>query len=172
MLSEKYIRLRPLHEDDTTMLAHLANNREVWINLRNIFPHPYSENDAANFIALTKTENPQTTFAIEYRDEFCGVIGLTPQPDVYRKTAEIGYWIGEPFWNKGVASIAVKLITNYAFEQLDFLRIHTGIFDYNLASMRVLEKNGYHKEGIFKNSIYKAGKICDEHRYAKLKFEV
>ena len=109
------------------------------------------------------------TFAIEFEGNFCGVIGLIAQTDIYKKTAEIGYWVGEPFWNKGIASNAVKLITDYGLNQLDFIRIHTGIFEYNIGSMRVLLKNGYEKDGIFKNALFKNGQIWDEHRFSKTK---
>lgn len=125
--------------------------------------------DASNFIKLTQKENPQTTFAIEYDKQLCGVIGLVGQSDVYKKTAEIGYWIGEPYWNKGIATVSVKLLTEYGFDQLDFIRIHTGVFEYNIASMKVLTKNGYSKDGVFKKSIFKNGQIFDEHRFSKTK---
>jgi ribosomal-protein-alanine N-acetyltransferase len=125
--------------------------------------------DALFFINLIKQENPQVSFAIEYKDNFCGMIGLMPQKDVYRKTAEIGYWLGEPYWHKGIATKAVELVTNYGFDQLNFIRLHTGVFEYNIASMKLLEKNGYLKDGVFKKSIIKNDKIWDEHRYSKIK---
>lgn len=109
------------------------------------------------------------SFAIEYNKQFCGMVGLLGQSDVYKKTAEIGYWIGEPYWNKGIATVAVKLLTVYGFDQLDVIRIHAGIFEYNIGSMKVLTKNGYEKEGVFKKSILKDGKIYDEHRFSKTK---
>ena len=132
-------------------------------------PSPYSLNDAFDFIRLTQKENPQMSFAIEYDGQFSGMVGLVPQTDVYKKTAEIGYWLGEPYWSKGIATIAVKLLTDYGFNERGFIRIHTGIFEYNTASMNVLIKNGYSKDGVFKNSIFKNGKIFDEHRFSKLK---
>ena len=109
------------------------------------------------------------TFAIEYDRKFCGVIGLIGQSDVYKRTAEIGYWLGEPYWNKGIATVCVNLLTDYGFNQLDFIRIHTGVFEYNIGSMKVLSKNGYSKDGIFKKSILKNGQIFDEHRFSKIK---
>ncbi len=169
MLKEGNIILRPLNNKDANMLAQLANNRKIWINVRDFFPSPYSIEDANYFISLTQRENPQMSFAIEYNRQFCGMVGLSGQSDVYKKTAEIGYWIGEPYWNKGIATIAVKLLTSYGFDQLDFIRIHSGIFEYNIASMKVLIKNGYEKEGVFKKSIIKDGKIYDEHRFSKIK---
>ena len=169
MLQDKNIVLRRLEESDAPVLAALANNKKVWDNVRDILPHPYTLDDAHFFIGLVKPENPQLSFAIEYNGAFCGMIGLAPQKDVYRKTAEIGYWLGEPFWGKGIATRAVKLVTDYGFNEMGFIRIHTGIFEYNIGSMRVLEKNGYLKDGIFKKSIFKNEKLWDEHRYFKLK---
>lgn len=169
MLQDENIILRPLKDEDASALSQLANNKKVWDNMRDILPNPYTIDDAVFFINLTKKENPQMNLAIEYDNAFCGMIGLIPQKDVYRKTAEIGYWLGEPFWNKGIATKAVALITNYGFNELGFIRIHTGVFEYNIRSMKVLEKNGYKKDGVFEKSIIKNGKIWDEHRYSKIK---
>lgn len=166
MLGEKDLRLRPLRDSDATVLARLANNKKIWDNLRDFFPHPYEEKDALFFIHLTKKEKPLLNFGIEFQGQLCGVIGLTPQPDIYCKSAEIGYWLGEAYWNKGIATTAVKWITEYGLHTLKFIRIHTGIFEYNPGSMRVLEKNGYQKDGIFKKAVFKNGKIWDEHRYS------
>ncbi len=168
MLQHLKIILRSLKDDDQEALALLANNKKVWDNVRDMLPYSYTMDDAIFFINLTNQENPQVTFAIEYDGAFCGMIGLIPQKDVYRNTAEIGYWLGEPFWNKGITTTAVKLITDYGFNELNFIRIHSGIFEYNIASMKVLEKNGYKKDGVFKKNIFKNGKIWDEHRYSKI----
>ncbi|WP_207431485.1 GNAT family N-acetyltransferase [Sabulibacter ruber] len=169
MLTEGKITLRPLQDHDRDALAQLANNKKIWDNLRDILPHPYTPADADAFIQLTRQEKEPMTFAIAFDQQFCGIIGLVGQTDIYRKTAEIGYWIGEPFWKRGIATTAVKLITAYGLHQLGFLRIHTGIFEYNPGSMRVLEKNGYEKDGIFRKSLVKNGQIWDEHRYSIIK---
>jgi RimJ/RimL family protein N-acetyltransferase len=112
-------------------------------------------------------ENPPCTFAIEYMGELAGCIGLVKQTDVYKLSAEIGYWIGEPYWGLGIATTAVELLTEYGFHQLGLVRIYSGVFDFNKASQRVLEKAGYQLEGIFEKSVIKNGKICNEYRYAK-----
>lgn len=171
MLNYQNITLRRLTDDDKEQLALLANNKKVWDNLRDIMPYPYTTDNAGFFINISKQETPPLTFAIEFDGQFAGVIGLIPQQDVYKKTAEIGYWIGEPFWNKGIATTSVKLITQYAFDQLDFIRLHTGVFEYNTASMKVLEKCGYRKDGVFEKAIIKNGRIWDEHRYSILRKE-
>ena len=165
---EEKIKIRALKISDKTELAKLANNKKVWDNLRNYIPFPYTESDADFFINLTNEEDPKQTFGIEYKGKLSGVIGLVIQKDVYQKSAEIGYWIGEPFWGNGIATKAVELITEYGFDKLDLNRIYTGVFEYNIASMKVLGKNGFDKEGIFKNAIFKNNKVCDEHRFYKL----
>jgi ribosomal-protein-alanine N-acetyltransferase len=169
MFKEDNIILRSLINSDEESLATLANNKKIWDNVRDYFPFPYTNNDAKTFINLTKQEEIPMTFAIEYNGQFCGIIGLEGQSDVYKKTAEIGYWIGEPFWNKGIATSAVKLVTEYGLKSLDFIRIHTGVFEFNTGSMRVLEKNGYEKDGVFKKSIFKNEQIWDEHRFSIIK---
>ena len=163
------VKLRRLEIADTNQLAQLANNRKVWDCLRDYFPHPYHEQDARNFIELTQNENPPQNFGIEYNDELCGVIGVILQQDVYKKSGEIGYWLGEPFWSKGIGTEAVSLITKYGFSELNLIRLYAGIFSFNKPSMKVLEKNGFQKDAIFRNAILKNGKIYDEHRYFKLK---
>lgn len=96
------------------------------------------------------------------------MVGLIFQKDVYRKSTEIGYWIGESFWGKGIATQAVGLLVHHAFEELGLARLYAGIFEYNVGSIRVLEKNGFQKEGISKKAVFKNGKFWDEHRYALL----
>ena len=165
------IVLRELIEEDLLKLAEYANNEKISINLRDSFPYPYSLDDARHFFESVKNDNPPSTFAIEYQGNYVGNISLVRASDVYRNSAEIGYFIGEPFWNRGIVTRAVNLITQYGFENRGIIRIFTGIFDYNKASQRVLEKCGFEKEAIFKKSITKKGKIFDEVRYSKIKSE-
>lgn len=167
-MKPKEVKLRELHLSDISQLAKLANNKNIWINLRDSFPYPYDESDAKFFINLVTKEKPKQHFGIEYEGDLCGVAGLVLQKDVYRKSAEIGYWIGESFWGKGIATKAIKLITNYGFGDLKLDRIHAGVFEFNISSMKALEKNGYKKEGVFKKAIFKNDKVLDEHRYFKL----
>lgn len=161
--------LRPLEPTDQFQLAQLANNKKIFDHVRDHFPFPYEEGHAEAFIKAAREENPKQRFGIVYKGSLCGAIGLGIQQDVYRKTAEIGYWIGEPYWGKGIATKAVALITAYGFSELNLVRIYAGVFDFNIASMKVLEKNGFQKEGIFRHAVIKNGRICDEHRYYKLK---
>lgn len=158
--------LRELKYSDKANLAILANNRKIWDHVRNFFPHPYTEKDAEDFISKCSVEDPRVTFAIEYNMELTGIIGLVLQTDVYHFSAELGYWIGEPYWNKGIATQAVKKILNYGLRVLKLERIFTGVFAYNKASQRVLEKCGFELEGVFRKSVFKNNKFVDEFRYA------
>lgn len=167
--STQDIIIRHLVKDDIHEMARLANNKKIAINLRDAFPYPYTLEDAKRFFDMVEKMNPKTIFAIEYKGRYAGNIGLTRESDVYRNSAEIGYFLGEPFWNKGIMTKAVGIMTEYAFEKLGVLRVHTGVFSYNTASQKVLEKCGYSREGVFKNSITKDGKIYDEIRYARCK---
>lgn len=163
------VRLRPLRYADREHLAELANNKKIWNNLRDMFPYPYTLEDADKFLDSVKQQEPQVTLAIEYDFQFVGVIGLVLQPDVYKKGAEIGYWIGEPFWGKGIATQALNLASDYAFETLAFERLYAGVFEGNEASKRVLEKCGFQLEGISRKAVFKNNKLIDEYRYGKLR---
>lgn len=162
------VELRKFRNSDAGRLVKLANNKKISQNLRDGFPHPYTLSDAESFIKKCLEQKTITTFAIEYKGEYVGNIGLMIGQDVYRKSAEIGYFIGEEYWNKGITTKAVNLITEFGFKELELIRIHTGIFEFNTSSMRVLEKCGFTKEGIFQKAIYKNSKIWDEHRYSKI----
>jgi RimJ/RimL family protein N-acetyltransferase len=168
-LAQGSILLRSYYDNDKDRLAELCNNKKIWDNLRDFIPYPYTILDAERFIDICHNEKPQTTFAIEYNGELIGSIGLILQTDVYKLTAEIGYWIGEPYWRKGITTKAVGMIVDYGFKELGLLRIFTGVFDFNKASQRVLEKSGFKLEGIFEKSILKNGIICNEYRYGKVK---
>ena len=168
-LSNEDLILRPFQSEERDKLAKLCNNKKIWDNVRDFLPHPYTEKDASEFICLCQMEVPQTTFAIVYRGELAGCIGLVRQTDVFRLGAELGYWIGEPFWGRGIATEAVKMITGYGFQQLGLERIQAGVFDFNKASRRVLEKCGFKLEGILERSVVKNDIICDEYMFAKLR---
>lgn len=166
---QKYdVLLRPFTYDDAPQLASMANNKNVWDNLRDYIPHPYSESDAIEFIMFCETNNPQSHFAIEYKGVVVGTASLIQQKDVYSKSAEIGYWIGESYWKKGIGTIAVDLLCAYGFETFNVNRMYASVFSYNSASMKVLERNGFEKEGVFKQAVYKNESLHDEVRYGKV----
>ena len=162
------LKLREFRDSDKKQLAKLCNNKNIWDNIRDFIPFPYTEKNAAEFIQSCKGENPQATFVIEYKAKLIGCIGLVRQSDVYKLTAEIGYWIGEPYWGQGHTTKAVNLIVEYGFSQLGLIRIYTGVFDFNKASQRVLEKTGFTLECIFEKAICKNEVICNEYRYSKI----
>lgn len=166
-LNSKNIELKALRKKDRKKLASIANNKNIWDNVRDIMPYPYSVKDAKDFIAYTKiTDNH--LLSIWYKGKMAGMIGLHPQSDVYKNSAEIGYWISEKHWGKGIASKAVKMMSKHAFKNLGMTRIYAGVFEYNTGSMKVLENNGYILEGIRSKAITKNGKLHDEYLFAKL----
>lgn len=160
MMSE--VTIRHLRKQDAEKLSEYANNKKVWDNLRDYIPHPYTLKDAQEFIEFISTGEKITTFAVCYEGEFVGVIGYNLQTDIYRESAEVGYWIGEPFWGKGITSKAIVLVIEHAFEKSDLKRLFTSVFDFNEASIRVLEKAGFHREGRAIKSIIKNGVYLDE----------
>lgn len=159
------IKIRPLVLSDVKSLANLANNKKIWDHVRDYFPYPYTTTHAIEYIGTKLKEEPQTAFGIEYQGELAGVIGLEFKTDVFRRTAIVGYWLGEPFWGKGIVTAALKLIIEYAFEHLDLVRLEAGHFDFNPASGRVLEKCGFERYGIAKKAVIKNGKLADDHLY-------
>jgi len=166
------IKLRPLRSSDAAQIAKLANNKKIWDNQKDMNPYPYLLKDAENLIDLAAKQTSKYTFGIIVNEDvLCGVMGLSILKDVYRQTGEIGFWLGEQFWGKGIATKVIQLITEYGFEKHGLERIQASVFDFNIASMKALEKNGFKKEGVFRNSVIKNNIICDEHKYAKLKNE-
>jgi len=165
-------QIRSYEINDQIALMKYANNDKISKNLRDSFPYPYTEKDADLWISAATNQNPELNFAIANSEELIGGIGLMFQPDVYRFSAEIGYWIGEPFWGKGIASLALIALSKYAFEQFDLNRIFAGVFQGNKASMRVLEKSGFVLEGRLRKSVYKENRFKDQLMYSILKEEL
>jgi [ribosomal protein S5]-alanine N-acetyltransferase len=162
----KDFKLRELRSEDAQDIAQNANNRKIWLNLRDAFPFPYTLENARFYIDLAGRQNPQCFFGIELERRIAGMISIIPGLDVYNISGEIGYWLAEKYWNRGIMTKAVTAMVNYGFQQLGLHRIHTGVFEYNTASMKVLEKAGFTREGIFRKAVKKAGVIVDEYRYA------
>lgn len=156
------IRLRKYTIDDLERLVKYADNPKVAHFLMDQFPHPYTLSQGEKFIALTETFDPTRNFAIEVDSEFCGGIGIHPQEDIFRKNAELGYWLAEPYWGKGITTEAVKQIIQYGFETFDITRIFARPYGTNIASQRVLEKAGMTLEGRLDKTIFKNGEYFDE----------
>jgi len=147
-------------------LAAHANNRNIWINLRDRFPHPYTKADARAFIRWARAQRPETAFAIAVGDEAVGGIGFVMNADVERVSAEIGYWLAEPFWGRGMTTEALVAATKYAVEAHGLTRIYALPFAWNQGSCRVLEKAGYILEARLRRSAIKDGRITDQLQYA------
>ena len=160
--------LRSWRRTDAASLVQHANNRNVWLNLRDLFPHPYTNTDAMEWLALVTGRETPLRLAIEVDGAAVGGIGLNPQGDVYRMSAELGYWLGEPYWGRGIMTAAVGACTDYAFETLGLTRLFATVFAWNPASMRVLEKAGYEREGYLRQSVLKDGRVIDSVLYARL----
>ncbi|MDB6140590.1 MAG: acetyltransferase [Verrucomicrobiaceae bacterium] len=161
--------IRSWQPADAEALQRHANNRNIWINLRDAFPHPYTAEDAAWFLNHVAQESPETSFAIATSDEAIGGIGLRLGADVHRKTAELGYWLAEPYWGCGIMSEAVAALTRYAFEAFNLQRVYAEPFAASLASARILQKVGFICEGRMCASVFKDGKLQDAFLYARLR---
>jgi RimJ/RimL family protein N-acetyltransferase len=160
--------VRSWRRDDAESLAAHANNPRVARQLRDRFPHPYTRHDAAEFLQRASVDAPSADFAIEIEGRAAGGIGFVRGADIERYAAEIGYWLGEPFWGRGAATEAVALVTAHAFERWGLLRMFALPFADNVASRRVLEKVGYTCEGVLRASCVKFGAPRDQALYARI----
>ncbi len=154
---------------DIPELVKHANNINVWNTLRDFFPHPYTKHDAEEWIKLNELVHPANNFAIHVDKETVGGAGVVVKDDIYRKNAEIGYWLGEAFWGRGITTVVVEKLTAYTFENFDVLRIYAEIFSNNPVSMKVLAKNGYHEEAVHKKAIIKNNQLLDAHLWVKFR---
>lgn len=161
--------IRPWRADDSAALVKYANNRKVWLNLRDAFPHPYTKDSAAAFLEVAGRQNPTTFFAITTEHEAIGGIGISPNSDVHRLTAEMGYWLAEPYWGKGIMTETVTRFVEFVFERFPLVRVYAEPYADNRASCRVLEKAGFTVEGRLRRSVVKDGRILDQLLYARIR---
>lgn len=163
--------IREWRMEDKCRLAQLANNKNVLNNLRDGIPYPYTEKDAEEFItAMLSSDKTKTfAFAITVNDEVVGSIGVFRCDNIHFRTAELGYYIGEPYWGKGYATNAVKQVCKYIFEYTDIIRIFAEPFAYNTASCHVLEKADFQLEGTLRSNAVKNGEVLDMKMYALIK---
>ncbi|MFA5657755.1 MAG: GNAT family protein [Oscillospiraceae bacterium] len=154
--------------DYAKSIAINANNINIAKNLRNVFPYPYTLSDAEFYVnmCIEADEKTQCTRAIVVDGKAVGSIGFFLKDDVYSKSAEIGYWLGEPFWRKGIMSCAIKLLCDFGFENYDIVRIFAEPYSHNIGSRRALEKAGFLFEGEMKKSVFKNGEFFDSCMYA------
>jgi RimJ/RimL family protein N-acetyltransferase len=158
--------VRTWRRTDADALATYANNRNIWINLRDRFPYPYTKRDARTFIGWARQQRPEVAFAIAVDEVAVGGIGFVLNSDVERVSAEIGYWLGEPFWGRGITTEALTAVTAYATETHGLTRLYALPFAWNRPSCRVLEKAGYMLEARLRRSAIKDGRITDQLQYA------
>jgi ribosomal-protein-alanine N-acetyltransferase len=162
------LTLRPWkHDDDRSLIEH-ANDYDVWINVTDRFPHPYKLSDAQDWIGASIKTGQDRDFAIVVEGMAVGGIGIMPQRDVFQRSAEVGYWLGKAYWGRGIMTEALAAVTDYAFHHFDICRLYAGVFAWNPASAKVLEKCGYEFEGRLRKAITKAGKTTDQLLYSKI----
>ncbi len=165
-INESDINVRDWLHSDLESLLKYGNNKNIAANLTDTFPYPYTKEDGLKFIERATGKGAEKIFAISFNDEAIGSIGLFPLLDVFRNNAELGYWLAEPFWGKGIMQIAVKQMINFTFNNTDINRIFARPFGTNLPSQKVLEKCGFVLEAKLEGTIIKNNKIIDELIYA------
>lgn len=167
-------RIRKWELSDARDLSIALSNKKIQDNLRDGLPYPYTEEDGAAFISamLSEDENDTFAFAITVDGTVIGSIGVFRQGNIHRQTAELGYYIAEEYWGRGIMTEAVKQICEYVFSKSDIIRIYAEPFAYNAASCRVLEKAGFQYEGMLRNNAVKNGKVIDMKMYSLLKEDI
>jgi [ribosomal protein S5]-alanine N-acetyltransferase len=165
---DPHILLRPWKKEDAKQLAHITNNKNIWNNLRDSIPFPYTLKNAQEWIAHCSTQNPVVNFAVVYNSVIAGNIGCVPKTDVYRNTIEIGYFIDEAHWGKGIATEAVRILTDYIQKHFKVVRIYAEVFAHNKASMKVLRSNGFFLESIRRKAAIKNNQVIDDYVWVKL----
>lgn len=160
--------IRSYEPSDVAALMKYADNAAIARQLLDHFPHPYTEEAAHEWLQAARKQDPEVSFAIATPDELIGGIGLLLKEDVFRRTAEVGYWLGEPFWGRGIATLALQVFARWAFRELELARLQAHVYEINPASRRVLEKAGFTLEGRLRNAATKNGQLMDLYLYALL----
>jgi RimJ/RimL family protein N-acetyltransferase len=163
------LKVRSWRKDDLQALLRHANNAKIAANLRDQFPHPYTRRDGIDFLDFARSQEPECAFAIEFGDEAVGGVGFLVGRDIARMSAEMGYWLSEDFWGRGIATRAVTAMSEWAFDHYKLTRVFAMAFAHNSASIRVLEKSGFEREGVMRRSAIKNGAIVDQVLFAKVR---
>ena len=166
------VTLRRWMITDHDALVAEANSRAVWRNMIHSFPHPYTTADASSWIERCMGQDPPQDLVIAAGDRLIGVCGSDPGDGVNRYTAEVGYWLGERHWGRGVMTAAFESFLGYVWETFDVERLQATVFAWNPASARVLEKTGFSLEGVHRKAIYKDDEFVDLLMYSLLRGEV
>ena len=158
--------VREWQRDDETSLVRCANNYNVWRNLMDRFPNPYTEADARTWLSSLASEAEPTHWAIEVDALAVGGIGVDLDDGASEKSAHFGYWLAEPYWSRGIMTAAVGATAEYALTHFGLVRLEAPVFEWNPASMRVLEKCGFVRERVLRRSVIKEGRLIDQVMYA------
>lgn len=161
--------VRDWRPSDKASLVRFANNRNVWRNLTHRFPHPYTNDDADSWLALLAKIAQPSHWALEVDGDAVGGIGIDLGEGLYAKSAHFGYWLGEPYWGRGIMTAAVRGASDQVFNHFDLARMEAPVFEWNPASMRVLEKCGFVREGVLRRSVFKDGQLLDSVLYARVR---
>lgn len=162
-------QLREWRQSDKHSMVEYANNHNIAKWLTNQFPYPYTAKDADDYLSMIQNDHPTRVFAITVNDKAIGSIGIFPQSDIHEKSAEIGYWLAEEYWGKGIMSRAIREIVNYGFNTFDIIRIYARPFSTNIGSQKALEKAGLILEAKLSKALYKNGEVLDEMIYVTFK---
>jgi [ribosomal protein S5]-alanine N-acetyltransferase len=160
--------LRPWRAEDKGDLLRLANNRRVWRNMTHTFPHPYTEADAALWLRIAADPGRSIQLAIDVDGQASGGIGAIAGEGIYAATAQFGYWLGEPFWGRGIATAAASALAHRIGEEGLFARLEAHVFEWNPASMRVLDKAGFTREAVLRCAATKDGRLINTVLYARV----
>lgn len=158
--------VRDWRPGDKAALLRVASNRAVWRNLTHKFPHPYTGADADAWFARLARMTPPTHWAIEVDGQAVGGVGVEPGEGIYARTGHFGYWLGEPYWGRGIMTAAARAASQHALDALGLVRLEAPVFEWNPASMRVLEKCGFVREGVLRRAAFKDGQLIDVALYA------
>jgi [ribosomal protein S5]-alanine N-acetyltransferase len=162
------ITLRKWGQSDLEKLVEYANNKNISDTLSDGFPSPFSLDDGVKFIERANSSEPTCMFAILWKGELAGSVGIFPESDYHRKNAAVAYWVAEPFWGNGIATEAIKQIVKYGFQTFDITRVWANPFGNNIASHRALEKAGFTLEAVLSKSVFKNGEYLDEYIYSQM----
>lgn len=163
------VKVRSWRKDDLKSLVRHANNAKIAANLRDQFPHPYTRRDGIDYLEYVQTHDPECSFAIEFEGEAVGGVGFLLGRDIARMTAEMGYWLSEELWGRGIATLVVSSMSDWALDNYSLTRVFAMAFAHNVGSIRVLEKAGFEREGIMRRSAIKDGVVLDQILFAKVR---
>lgn len=169
--NEQYL-IRDFQLDDIDALVKYANNYKIFCWVKDNFPYPYTIKDAEQWVSISRNTNDGLNYAIANQKELIGGIGVKFKEDVYRYSWELGYWLGEPFWGKGIVTEAVKVFTKYLFNHYNIRSIIANVYEGNKASIKVLRKAGFKLDGIIRKAVFKEKLFKDSYVYTILREEV